>query len=230
MKSFVFTLNQLRGFAFWLLITILLCLGFGLEARAQTVTFTPSQTVGAGSISTTLTWSSAPAGAQCVASGHASWTGSKAASGSLALPVITLSGTYTLSLACTWPGGSTATVNWTQPTTNTDGTALARCATATTTGPCLASFNVYRGATPAEVGTGEMTPVRNPAAVSYVWPDLAPGTHCFAVEAVNGDGVPSLISNITNPCKTLAAPQSVTRTATITVNPKPGPATQVTVQ
>lgn len=230
MKSVSFALTQLRGLLFWLLIVGLLVVGIAAPANAQTVTLTPSVTSGVGSIQTTLTWSTNPVAASCVAAGHASWTGSKAPSGTLALPVIPLSGTYPLSLTCTWPGVSTATVSWTQPTTNTDGSALARCATTTASGACLAYFNVYRGATPAEVVNGEMTPVRDPTATSYVWPGLAAGQHCFAVEAVNGDGVPSALSNISNPCKTTTGAQNITRTVNITVNPKPSAPTGVGVQ
>lgn len=212
-------------------LLLLAALALSAPIYSQTVTLTPSVTSGVGSISTTLTWSTTPAAQSCVASGHTSWTGDKAVSGTLALPAIALSGTYTLTLACTWPGSSSsATVNWIQPTANTDGTALARCATPTSTGPCLQRFHVYRAATAAAIGSGEMTPVRDPAAVSYVWPNLAAGVHCFAVEAVNGDGVPSPISNVSNPCKTIAAAQTVSRSVTITVNPRPSPPTNVTVQ
>jgi hypothetical protein len=216
-----------------LLYALALAIGLASPVYSQTlptVTLTPSVMSGAGSIQTTLTWSTNPVAQSCLAAGSPSWTGAKAPSGTLALPAITLSGTYQLSLTCSWPGDLTATLHWTQPTTNTDGSALARCATAASPGPCLAYFNIYHGATPAEVGSADMTPVRDPTATSYIWQNLPAGQHCFAVEVVNGDGVPSAPSNITNPCKTTTGAQSVTRTVSITVNPKPSAATALGVQ
>lgn len=192
------------------------------NAYAQTVTLTPSVTSGNGSLTTTLTWSTTPAAQSCTASGHASWTGTKAASGTQALPPITLSGTYNLTLACTWPGVSTATVSWTAPTTNTDGTALAKCASATSTGPCLASFQVYRRVGNADLSTGaEVTPVNDPNATSRAYTGLGAGTHYFGVEAVNGNGIPSAMSNVAS--KVITASVSRTESVTVTVNPKPSP-------
>ena len=67
-----------------LLIVAALAL-FAAPIFAQTVTLTPSVTSGAGSISTTLTWSTNPVAASCSAAGHASWTGAKGPSGSATL-------------------------------------------------------------------------------------------------------------------------------------------------
>lgn len=194
-----------------------------VPALSQTVTLTPSVTSGNGSIATTLTWSTTPAASSCTASGHASWTGSKAASGTQALPPITLSGTYALSLACTWPGDSTATVEWTPPTTNTDGSALAKCATADTAGPCLAYFQVYRRLNNADLSSGaEMVQARNPNAVSQPFTGLGAGTHYFGVEAVNGNNVASVLSNVAS--KVITSAVTRTESVNITVNPKPSAA------
>lgn len=202
-------------------------------ANAQTepsVTFGASVTSGAGSLSPKLTWSSAPAGATCAASGHPSWTGTKASSGTLDLPPITLSGTYTLSLSCTWPGDTSALLKWIAPTTNSDGTPLAKCASGTSTGPCLAGFNVYRRMGSADMNGGEMTPLRDPNQTSYTRTGLGAGVHYFALEAVNGDGVPSpMMSNVAS--KTISG-SGVTKSApvTLTVNPQPGNVSGLTVQ
>jgi len=205
-------------------LLLIVALAFAAPAHAQTVTLTPSVTSGNGSITTTLTWATNPAATSCTASGHASWTGTKAASGTQTLPAITMSGSYSLTLACTWPGDTTATVRWTAPTTNTDGSALAKCASSTSTGPCLAKFHVYRAACagfPTGACTPEMTPANNPNATSQQFTGLAPGTHFFGVEAVNGDGVPSVMSNVAS--KTISGTTTRTESVTITVNPKPSP-------
>jgi hypothetical protein len=53
----------------------------------------------------------------------ATWTASKAASGSQALAEITKTNKY--DMTCAWPGVvQTVTVNWDAPTENTDGTPL----------------------------------------------------------------------------------------------------------
>lgn len=185
------------------------------------ITFGASVTNANGSLSTTLNWSTTPAATSCTASGHTSWTGTKAASGSLALPAITLSGTYSLTLSCTWPGDTTATLRWTAPTTNTDGSALAKCATSDAGGSCLAYYNVYRRVGSADMNGAEVTPVRDPNAVTFVKTGLGAGVHYFAVEAVSGNGVPSGLSNIAS--KTITAAVAKSAAVTLVVNPKPSP-------
>lgn len=213
-----------------LVLLLIGALAFAAPAHAQTVTLTPSVTSGNGSITTTLTWATNPAAQSCTASGHAVWTGTKAASGTQTLPAITMSGSYSLTLACTWPGDTTATVRWTAPTTNTDGSALAKCASSSSTGPCLAKFHVYRAACagfPTNACSPEMTPTTSPNATSHQFTGLSPGVHYFGVEAVNGDGVPSVMSNVAS--KTITATTTRTESVTITVNPKPN-AAPITVE
>jgi hypothetical protein len=194
----------------------------GSFVEAQTVTLTPSVTSGNGSLSTSLTWSTTPAAASCTASGHASWTGTKAASGTLALPAITLSGSYNLTLACTWPGVTGTTITWVSPTTNTDGSNLPKCANADAPGNCLAFFHVYRRVGSPDLSTGaEVTPVRDPNATSRAYTALGAGTHYFAVEAFNGNGVPSVLSAVTT--RVITAAVTRTESVTVTVNPKPNP-------
>jgi hypothetical protein len=207
---------------FLIVATLLLSL-LGSFAYSQTVTLTPSVTSGNGSLSTRLTWSTTPAATSCTASGHASWTGTKAASGAVDLPAITLSGSYPLTLTCTWSGESSVTVNWVAPITNTDGGALTKCASATTTGPCLAYFRVYRRLGSADLANNaEVTPVNDPNATSYTLTNLPAGVHYVAVEVVNGNGVPSILSNVAS--KTLTGSVTRTESVTVTVNPKPSPA------
>jgi hypothetical protein len=92
---------------------------------------------------------------------------------------------------------TTANLSWTAPTQDTYGQTLTKCATQSSTGPCLRSFRVYHGTSEAEVRAktdGRTINDRN--ATSYEWTNLAPGTHYFAVTAVNGDGGESGLSNI----------------------------------
>lgn len=201
---------------------------FALPALSQTVTLTPSVTSGNGSLSTRLTWATTPAASSCSASGHTSWTGAKAASGAQDLPPITLSGSYTLTLACTWPGETTATVNWIAPTQNTDGSSLAKCTAPSPNGSCLAGFRVFRRVGTNDMNGAEMTPVDNPNATSLSFPGLVAGTHYFGVEAVNGSGTPSAMSNISS--KVITATASRTASVTVTVNPKPSPPTGLSVE
>lgn len=205
------------------LATLLLASG---AALAQTVTLTPSVTSGNGSLTTKLTWSTQPAAASCSASGHASWSGTKAASGSVDLPAITSSGTYTLTLSCDWPVDNTATVTWVAPTTHTDGAPLLKCASADSTGDCLAYFNVYRS-TNSRLEGAEVVPVRDPNATTWTSRALPASTQYFGVEVVLGTGVPADMSNIAS--KVISAAATRSQSVTVTVNPKASPAT-VTVK
>lgn len=210
-----------------LLSIVLLAAMPALAQTAPSVTFGASVTNANGSLTTTLTWSTTPAATSCTASGHSSWTGTKAASGSLALPAITLSGTYNLSLVCSWPGDSQANVTWTRPTTSVDGSALTQCAVPVpSSGGCLAGFNVYKSSTPAPFSSPEMTPVKSPSAQSYLWTNIDPaGTYYFAVEAVNANGVPSPLSNVAT--KVVTSTVSKSSGVTLTVNPIPSAPTGV---
>lgn len=95
------------------LVVILLAMAFVAGHAFAATTFTPSVTAANGELTTTLTWQSTQA--QCVASGSPNWTGTKPTTGTLALPKITLSGTYTLTLACSTPASLTASLSWVNP-------------------------------------------------------------------------------------------------------------------
>lgn len=167
-----------------------------------------------GQIITKLTWS-APGAAACTATGD--WSGSKAASGTETLPAAVPPKNYGIS--CPTPGDTTATISWTAPTTNVNGTPLAKCATATTLGSCLARFSVCRGASATTIT--DCRTVSNPNATGTPWSGgITPGTHHFAVKAVTGDGVESVLSNSAS--KTATA--GVTWTASVGVTVPNAPA------
>lgn len=81
-------------------------------------------------------------------------------------------------------GTGTATLTWSPPQQNTDGSPLRD----------LAGYWVYRGASPA--GLVRSYQVSDPAATQYVVSQLPSGTHYFAVSAYNGSGVESALSNV----------------------------------
>lgn len=191
---------------------------------APTLTFTAQTVTGAGSVEPQLTWSTTPAATSCTASGATDWTGTKPASGTATLAPITASRTYTMT--CSWPGSTTATLTWVAPTQNTDGTAIAKCAAQTDTGPCLREFSVHRGASATALSDSRMVNDRN--ATTYAWTGLTAGTHFFAVRARTGQGVESALSNVVS--KVISGTTSVNRTVGITVNPQPNPPTGLTVE
>lgn len=186
----------------YLIAAALLCLTVSAQAA---VTFGASVTNANGSLTTTLTWD-APGASSCTGSGHPSWDGDKLASGSQALPEITLSGTYSLTLSCMFAGDRTARLTWTPPTQNTDGSALTN----------LAGYRVYHSTDQATLGAATAIPVTG---TEHLFSDLAPGTWYFGVVAVNGQGVASAMSNVTS--KTTTDTVSEAQSVTLTVNPVP---------
>jgi len=192
-----------------LLVSALLASGVAVA----TTTFTAEVTSANGSLSPKLTWTSNLS--TCDASGHPSWTGSKPASGTATLPAITMSGTYTLKLTCTGAADSSATVTWTLPTQNTDGSALTN----------LASTKVYYG-----TETGTLTTSRTVAApgTTTAFTGLAPGTWRFQASAVNASGVESARSAVVQ--KVIGTAPQDAETVTLIVNPIPMAPTGVTVQ
>ena len=153
---------------------------------------TPSS-VTSGS-SATLSWSSTNA-TSCTASG--AWSGGRPTSsnGQTVGPLLA-TGTYTLT--CSGAGGvasqsvtvavaaapanGSATLMWTPPTTNVDGTSLS-----------LAGFNVYSGTSPS---TLTRTASVGWSTTLYNVTGLPTGTFYFAVTAVSTTGAESSFSNI----------------------------------
>lgn len=177
----------------------------GHAQTAGTVTLKASKTSATGSLKPVLTWSTSPTASTCQASGG--WSGTKFASGSETLATITASKSYTLT--CSW-GGGTATVKWTAPTKNTDGSSLSN----------LASYKVVYG-----TSSGSLTQtkaINDPKATSTTLGSLGAGTWYFALRAVNSNGTESANSNVGS--KTIkAATAAKTVSITITAAPAPTP-------
>jgi hypothetical protein len=76
-----------------------------------------------------------------------------------------------------------ATLSWTPPTENTDGSSLTD----------LAGFRIYWGTAPGNYT--ESVTINNPGLTSYVIEDLSPGSYEFVSTALNSAGVESNYSN-----------------------------------
>lgn len=200
----------------WLLALV------ALPAFAQnTVTLTPSVTQGNGSITTSISWDTTPrltAGTPCTASGHPSWTGPKAGSGTNPPITISTSGTLPLALTCNFPGDSIVTFTWTPPTTNTDGSPLTNLENYR----IKHTFNASLTTDPSVAATGEVhTDVPAGQTMRTITGITQTGTLRGTVYAKNSVQVFSTASNIATKVFTGNVP--VTQTVTITVNPIPAP-------
>jgi hypothetical protein len=83
-------------------------------------------------------------------------------------------------------GSGSATLSWTPPTSNSDGTTLTN----------LAGYRVRYGRT--ESNLDQSVSLDNPSINRYVVENLSTGTWYFAVVAVNAAGVTSQLSNTSN--------------------------------
>jgi len=180
-----------------LLIVLSLAAGAVQAQTAGTVTLTANATSATGEMTPRLTWSTSPVATSCTASGG--WSGTKAASGSQTLSNINASTNYTLT--CSWSTGS-ATVNWTPPTANTDGTPLTN----------LAAFRVYYGT--SSTSLTRVSEVNNISSTSTTISALTPATWYFKVRAVNANQVESADSNVSSKVVTGA---TAARTVSITI-------------
>jgi hypothetical protein len=88
------------------------------------------------------------------------------------------------SLAVLQGANGTATVNWTAPTTNTDGSELTN----------LASYRIVYGNAANDLD--QSATVSNPGLTSYTVNNLSQGTWYFGVIVVNSSGVESVVSNV----------------------------------
>jgi hypothetical protein len=88
------------------------------------------------------------------------------------------------SIAVTQIALGTATVSWTPPTQNTDGSALTD----------LAGYRVVYGTSPTALV--QQVDITSPGTVSYMVQNLNSGTYYFAVKAYNSTGVESDPSNV----------------------------------
>lgn len=195
------------------LVILGMLIGRAAHAQSEPMTFAASVTEADEVLTTTLTWE-APGASSCVADGHPAWTGEKPAAGVLELPSITLSGTYSLTLTCTWPADSQAKLTWTNPATNTDGTPFAN----------PKAIRVVWGLAPDQLSSVIDLPlVAGALASSHTLTGLTPGTWYFAVRAVNSLDRESDLSNIAS--KVITGEQSRERSLSLTVNPVPSAAT-----
>jgi hypothetical protein len=159
----------------------------------QKYTFQPTVSAGAGAV--TFQIQGKPAWAAFNATTGA-LTGTPAASNVGTSANITISGTnaggsssigpfsIVVKAAPASPATGSATLSWTVPTENTDGSTLTD----------LAGYHIYYG-TSAGSWTSTIT-VLDPSETSYVVSGLAPGTYYFAVVAVNAAGEDSPQSNV----------------------------------
>jgi hypothetical protein len=77
-----------------------------------------------------------------------------------------------------------ATLTWTPPTTNTDGSALTN----------LAGYKIYWGTSQGNYPNS--TTLNNPGLTSYVVQNLTPGTYFFVATALNSTGTESVFSGV----------------------------------
>ena len=88
------------------------------------------------------------------------------------------------SIIVTQVANGSATVSWSAPTQNTDGSALTN----------LAGFNIYYGTSATNLS--QSVQITNPGLTIYALGNLAPGTWYFAVNAYTAAGAESALSNI----------------------------------
>lgn len=181
--------------------------GVALAQTAPTVTIKATPTSGLAPLDVVVSWASTGA-ATCVASG--SWSGTKALSGSQTFAGVSTNRAYTLT--CSTEGK--ATVTWTPPTQNTDGSAITN----------LASYELFHAATSAAVSTA--TAISVPLGTTHVVTGLPNGIRYFGMKAVNDQGVKSNMSALAN--KTISI-LSASGVANVTITVKPNPPVIVTI-
>jgi hypothetical protein len=123
--------------------------------------------------------------------GRISGTPTAAQVGSYANVTVTVSdgtanatvGPFTITVSDVANASGSATLSWTPPTQNSDGTSLGN----------LAGYRVIYGRTSGNLD--QTVNVDNPSINRYVVENLSSGTWYFAVVAVNGTGVTSQLSN-----------------------------------
>jgi hypothetical protein len=88
------------------------------------------------------------------------------------------------SIAVSEVGNGSATLNWTPPTRNADGTTLSN----------LAGYRIVYGT--SSNALNRTIEVRNPGVSRYVVENLSPATYYFAVRAFSASGSESANSNV----------------------------------
>lgn len=196
-------IKQMKNLSISLFVSCVLFLAAPSFAQ-NTITFNADMTTAISQVSPVLTWDTIPQADSCVASG--SWSGDKGGSGTETLPVITSSATYTLT--CEWVNGA-ATLSWTPPTQNEDGSALVD----------LAGYEIYYGTASGDYPN--VIEILNPSVTTYVVENLSAGEWFFSATAINESGVESAFSNETS--KIVAGIESLSETVSITINARPNP-------
>jgi len=183
------------------------------SAQAQNViVFTAETTTGVETVTPVLTWATTPAADLCTASGD--WSGAKGPAGTETLLPITSGATY--NITCEWTDDK-ATLTWTAPTQNTDGSPLTD----------LAGFKLMRGLSPGGPYDQATIDIPDPTATTYTDQPLLGGQYCYVSLAYNVLGVESDQSN--EACKEVSSGTD-TQSVGIVVNPKPNVPTGLTIQ
>lgn len=178
------------------------------QAASVTVSISIAPLASPGSVAPTITWDSTGA-ASCIASDG--WTGNKPAAGFETLPLITK--TTKFSLTCTSPTGP-ATIRWTPPTTNSDGSALTT----------ISGWQIMIGSSATSLSRG---PVINGGTLTSAVIQAPPGTQFFAVRTERADGIES-VDSVTATMNVV--PDKATGAVTVSIDVKPLPPTNVTAQ
>lgn len=210
MKAIISDCRALIGFALALLATC-------VQAATPTGTISVTPNNGPAPLSVTVAWNVSGA-ATCTASGD--WSGSKATSGSEVVSGLA-AGTRTFILNCNDGQAvtGTASLSWTPPTQNTNGTPLTD----------LVSYKVYRSTSAATIESGTVVVVPAPATGTQI-AGLANGTWYFGVKATASDGDDSVMSAVVSKTITQGGGASATFTATANVSSvAPNPPSLVTV-
>jgi hypothetical protein len=142
---------------------------FSIQGQPAWATFDPDTGVLTGT----------PAAANEGTSGSITITGTNGSSSSSIGPF-----TIVVNAPAATPTAGSATLSWTIPTENTDGTPITD----------LAGYHIYYG-TSAGALTTTVT-IANPNETSYVVGGLAPGTYYFSIVAYNSAGIDSPQSNM----------------------------------
>jgi hypothetical protein len=88
------------------------------------------------------------------------------------------------SISVTATANGTASLSWTPPTRNTDGTTLTN----------LSGYRIYYGTSSSSLN--QTVQVNNPSVSTYVIENLSPATYYFAVKSLTSSGAESALSNV----------------------------------
>lgn len=180
-------------------------------AFAQSITLESSVYQANGEATPTLSWSTSPAADSCTATG--SWSGEKPGAGTEEQPTITSSATY--NLACVWNMDS-ATLSWTPPTENTDGSAYVDAK----------GYAIHYGSSSGDYSN--VIEIDDPSVTTYIVEGLPAGEWFFVAGAVNQRDVESDPSNEAS--KVITGTEQQEETVGITVNAMPNPVGNLTVE